>query len=192
MYEFRDVSGNVIENVLVCDRPYYYRVIEKGSKDKYYVYHDEVYNNLSWTYCKEGAYVYESLGTSKNIRSGRTNTEIAMSKDNGAYVTVNSNRCPTIWYQLQQVRNAKVGGCDDWFIPSSYEIELLGKAIKYKGVSEGTIAGSSYEESVFSKKRFWSSSEHDSQRAWYWSDYYRYWFGYDKSKIKSVFFIRAF
>ena len=37
-YEFFDVGGNVIENVQVGDRPYAYRVVSTGSKDKYYVY----------------------------------------------------------------------------------------------------------------------------------------------------------
>ena len=36
-YEFFDVGGNVIENVQVGDKPYAYRVVSAGSKDKYYV-----------------------------------------------------------------------------------------------------------------------------------------------------------
>lgn len=191
-YQFFDTWGNLVENVRVGDRPYYYRVIEKGYKDKYYIYHDEVYNNLAWTYCKEGDYVYKSLNTSKNIKLGRINTEIVMSKDNGAYVTINSNGCPTIWYQLQQVRNTRVGGCDDWFVPSLYEIELLRNAIAYKGVSGGIIAGSSYEESVFSKKWLWSSSESSSQGAWNWCYMGQHWYYYDKDSSISVLFVRSF
>ena len=52
VYEFFDADGNQIENVQVGDRPYAYRVIKKGSKDKYYVYHDDVYDKLEWTYYK--------------------------------------------------------------------------------------------------------------------------------------------
>ena len=48
IYEFFDVDGNPMENVQVGDRPHTYRVVEKGSKDKYYVYHDRVYSGL-WT-----------------------------------------------------------------------------------------------------------------------------------------------
>lgn len=150
-YEFYDTDGNVIENVQVGDKPYAYKIVTPGSKDKYYVYHDEVYDNLRWTYYKDGVYVYEPLSTSDNIGSGKTNTEIAMTKDNGAYITADSNGHPTIWYQLQQVRNAKAGGCDDWFVPSRDEAEELRKAIGFQTanpvilpagrVTGGVIAG---------------------------------------------------
>ena len=134
-YEFYDTDGNVIENVQVGDRPYAYKVVTPGSKDKYYVYHDELYEGR-WTYYKNGSYVEEALGASVDIGSGKTNTEIAMTKDNGAYIAADANGIPTIWYQLQQVRNAKVGGCDDWFIPSSSEGEELRKAIGFQSVPD--------------------------------------------------------
>ena len=151
-YQFFDADGNLIENVQVGDKPYAYRVIKKGSEDKYYVYHDELYNGLRWTYCKEDNYAYKSLGTSGDRGSGKTNTEIVMAEDNGAYIAKDSKGYPTIWYQLQQVRNAEVGGCDDWFIPSAYEIDELRVAIKSGSITGGKIAGSSYDKSVFSKK----------------------------------------
>ena len=138
VYEFYDTDGNVIENVQVGDRPYAYKTVTPGTKDKYYAYHDEIYDNLRWTYYKDGAYVYESLNTSSNIGSGKTNTETVMTKDNGAYITADSNGYPTIWYQLQQVRDAKVGGCDDWFVPSSDEAEELRKAIGFQIVPDTT------------------------------------------------------
>ena len=40
-YEFFDVNGNVIEDVQVGDKPYAYRVVAPGTKDKYYVYYDK-------------------------------------------------------------------------------------------------------------------------------------------------------
>ena len=46
-YEFFDTDGNPMENIKVGDKPYSYRVVKKGSKDKYYVYHDELYDNLT-------------------------------------------------------------------------------------------------------------------------------------------------
>lgn len=194
-YQFFGSDGNLIENVQVGDKPYYYKVIKKGSKDKYYVYHDEVYDNMRWTYCKDDVYVCESLGTSINIRSGKTNTETVMAKDSGAYITVDSNGYSTIWYQLQQLRNDKVGGCDDWFVPSAYEVNELRVAIKSGSITGGTIAGSSYKESAFSKKWLWSSSEDSSQRMWYswiWGYSSQNWCSYDKDYTKSVFFTRAF
>ena len=191
-YEFFDVKGNPIKKVRVGDRPYAYRVIEKGQYDMYYVYHDEVYDNLRWTYYKDKKYVYKFLCTLDKIGSGKTNTEIVMTKDNGAYISKNSKGYPTIWYQLKQVRNDKIGGCDDWFVPSKSEVVKLMEAIKSGIISGGTIAGSSYTESVFSNKWFWSSSEFSSQCAWIWYYYSQYWHDYYKLNYNSVFFIRAF
>ena len=192
-YQFFDADGNVIENIGVGDRPYAYKVIRKGSKDKYYVYHDEVYNNLRWTYCRDEDYTYESLGTSWDIGSGKTNTETAMTKDNGVYTTANSNELSTIWYRLQQVRNAKVGGCNDWFVPSTAEVMMLREAIKSGIIMGGMIAGSSYGDSVFNSKWLWSSSENSDQYAWAWGYNYQLWFSdYKSNADSSVFFARAF
>lgn len=191
-YEFFDADGNLIENVQVGDRPHAYRVIKEGSKDKFYVYHDEVYDKLEWTYYKGDVPVYESLGTSGYRGSGKTTTEIVMTKDNGAYITDDSDGSPTIWYRLQQVRGAKVGGCNDWFLPSVYEMEKLRKAILSGSVTGGKIAGSSYKESIFSKKWLWSSSEDSARNSWHWSSNGQNWYTYGKNFDNSVFFIRAF
>ena len=186
-YEFFDADGNTIENVNVGDKPYSYRVVTPGTKDKYYIYHDEVYDNLRWTYYKDGAYVFKKLGTSTGVGSGKTNTETVMTRDNGAYTTADSNGYPTVWYQLQQVRNAKVGGCDDWFVPSMYETESLRTAILSERITGGIIAG---PPSVFSSKPLWSSSEDSARHVWFyhsdWSD------GGKKDNDYSVFFTRAF
>lgn len=192
VYEFFDACGNLIKNIKIGDRPYYYRVIKKGSKDKYYVYHDEVYDNMRWAYCKDDNYVYKSLGTSGDRGSGKTNTEIVMAEDNGAYIAENSNGYPTIWYQLQKMRDAKVGYCNDWFIPSAYEVNELRVAIKSGSITGGIIAGSSYKESVFNSKWLWSSSEYSSQSAWYWYCNSQRWGDYYKDDLISVFFTRAF
>ena len=187
VYEFFDGYGNLIENVQVGDRPYYYRVVKKGPADKYYVYHDAVYDKLEWTYYKGDVPVYESLGTSGDEGSGKTNTEIVMAKDNGAYTTAN-----TIWYQLQMIRDAKVGGCNDWFIPSIYEINELREAILLGSVTGGKIAGSYYGESIFGNKWLWSSSEDSVRESWHWSSNGQNWYTYGKNFNNSVFFVRAF
>ena len=187
-YEFFDADENRIENVQVGDRPYAYRVMNKGSKDKYYVYHDDVYDKLEWTYYEDDIAVYEYLDdTSGDIGSGKTTTEIAMAKDNGAYITAN-----TIWYQLQMIRDAKVGGCNDWFIPSVYEINELREAILLGNVTGGKIAGSYYGESIFGNKWLWSSSEDSARDSWHWSSNGQNWYTYGKNFNNSVFFIRAF
>lgn len=136
IYEFFDIEGNLMENVKVGDRPYAYRTIVKGTKDKYYVYLDEMYTSKRWTYYKDGAYVYDTIGSlSQSVGAGKANTDIMMARDNGAYVTADSNGAPTIWYQLQQTRLAKAGGCDDWFVPSREEIEELRKAIGFQVIT---------------------------------------------------------
>ena len=136
VYEFYDINENLIHNIKVGDRPYAYRVVTPGTKDKYYVYHDEMYTSKRWTYYKDGNFVYEAIGSlSQAVGAGKTNTNIMMARDNGAYVTADSNGIPTIWYQLQQTRLAKAGGCDDWFVPSQQEIEELRKAIGFQVIT---------------------------------------------------------
>ena len=191
-YQFFDTWGNPVENVQVGDRPYYYKIIKKGSKDKYFVYYDEVFDRLRWTYCEGNDYVHESLSTSKNIGSGKANTEIVMAKDSGIYTTPDSNRLPTIWHRLQQVRSDKGTGCNDWFVPSIDELELLRLAIKSGSVTGGIVAGSSYNKSIFNNKWLWSSSEFLSQRAWYWHHVHQCWDGGNKGLDSSVIFTRAF
>ena len=188
-YEFFDIDGNPMENVQVGDRPHTYRVVEKGSKDKYYVYHDKVYSGL-WTYYEKGGYAYDLLDTSEDIGSGKTNTEKAMAND--SYVTADAKGYPTIWYQLQQARNDKAGGCDDWFVPSVDEFEELRKAVESGSVTGGIIAGSSYNTSVFRNKYLWSSSEVSLLGAYAWDREDQYWDGVGKYGRFSVLFARAF
>ena len=196
IYEFFDVDGNLIKDVKVGDRPHAYRVVKKGSVDKYYVYHDEMHMAKRWAYYKNESFVYSAIDSlGKGIGKGKTNTEIMMARDSGAYVTANSSGCPTIWYQLQRARDAKVSGCDDWFVPSKGEIEALRIAIKSGSITGGEIAGASYDESIFSKSHgycFWSSSGYSSQYAWLWYSTSQSWYTSYKASRYSVFFTRAF
>ena len=188
-YEFFDIDGNLMENAQVGDRPYYYRIIEKGSKDKYYVYRDRAYSGL-WTYYEKGSYAYDLLDTSEDIGSGKANTEKAMAND--SYVTADAKGYPTIWYQLQQVRDDEVGGCDDWFVPSVDEFEELRKAVESGSVRGGAVAGSSYDTSVFKNKYLWSSSETSLLSAYAWDREDQYWDGVGKYGLFSVLFTRVF
>lgn len=190
-YQFFDVDGSLIENVRVGDRPYAYKVVSPGSKDKYYAYYDKLYEG-SWTYCKSDDYVLESLDTSNSVGSGKTNTEVVMAKDNRAYIDMDFAGHSTIWHQLQQARLIKVGGCNDWFIPSKYEIDELRLAVESGNITGGTIAGSSYEESIFTYKWLWSSNEYSSRLAWLWDCNIQNWTSRSKNFNASVFFIRAF
>ena len=189
-YEFFDVNGNVIEDVQVGDKPYAYRVVTPGTKDKYYVYYDKRYEG-SWA-SEYDDHIYDSLGTSTSVGSGKTNTEKVMAENDGIYVPKDSGGLPTIWYQLQQARNERAGGCDDWFVPSKKEIVALRLAIKSGSITGGTIAGSSYGASIFTYKWIWSSSEYVSQGAWKWDYYSQYWGISNKNNNGSVLFARAF
>ena len=195
VYEFYDINGELISNVAVGDKPYSYKIITPGSKDKYYILHDELYDSLRWTYYKGSSYVYTSLGTGTAIGTGKSNTATVLAADDGAYITGDSKGYPTIWYKLQQARDTFIGGNNDWFMPSKEEMEKLRLAIKSGSITEGTIAGSSYEKSVFNSKILWSSSEQSSSdTAWNWTSSRQMWGGYNcgKSYNYSVFFTRAF
>lgn len=174
VYEFYDAEGNVISSVAVGDSPAMYKVLTPGTKDKYYVCNTTLYPNSRWTYYKNGSYIYNNLGTGTTIGTGKTNTDTVMAADNGAYIAANSNGYSTVWYKLQQTRDAAAGGCDDWFVPSKDETEAVRTA--------GIIS--------FSNEYIWSSSENSSSNAWRWSSS-RWNYG-GKDYDRSVFFVRAF
>ena len=179
-YLFYDVGGNPIPEVSVGSTPRSYTVLTAGSKDKYYVYHDARYDSLTWG----------KTGTT----TGATGTEIGTGKSNTAILLATNavSSTSTIWYKLQQIRNASTGGCNDWFIPSKDEIEKLRLAVNSGSITGGAIAGSSYAGSVFKSRYVWSSSEYTGEDAWYWSTYYLDWRTSGKFNDNSVFFARAF
>ena len=177
VYEFYDKNGELISNVAVGDKPYSYKVITPGSKDKYYVYHDNLYRSLRWTYYKDGSYVYTNMGTGDAIGTGKSNTATVLAADNGAYATADSNGYPTIWYKLQQARDTSSGGCNDWFIPSQEEANEVRKA--------------ALTPSWFNNRGIWSSSESSARHAIYWESYSSA-YATDKDSNRSVFFARAF
>ena len=210
-YSFFDAEGNPMSDVSVGSTPSYYKVLTAGSKDKYYVYHDEIYGSLQWG--KHGT-TTGAAGTA--IGTGKSNTAILLATD---AVTATY----TIWYKLQQIRNASTGGCSDWFIPSKDEVEALRLAIGCTtstsgavvvdagAVTGGTIAGTAdgqthywsssgtyycYPSATkFLSEYIWSSSEYssqDSQDAWYWYYHHQTWNSNTKHNYLSVFFARAF
>ena len=179
VYEFYDINGELISDVAVGDKPYSYKVVTPGSKDKYYILHDELYSDLVWTYFKDSSYAYTSLGiTGTAIGTGKSNTATVLAADDGAYITADSNGYPTIWYKLQQARDAFIGGNNDWFVPSKDEIEEVRKL--------GLLA------SWFLSGGIWSSREYAAQFSWHWYYYNQYWNTNYKGNPYSVFFARAF
>ncbi len=109
-----------------------YKVLNRGTsgKDSCYVYYDEVYTDKTWTY-KDSSdkWKYESLGTSKGIGKGKSNTDLVMAKSE--YVDYPDS----IWHQLKVARDSKIGGYDDWFVPSNEEVSALRSAIGYRVIT---------------------------------------------------------
>lgn len=129
-----------------------------ASKDKYYVVYNELYTSKRWCPYIDGAYVRVSTGyTATAIGSGKTNTAGIMAIDNGKYIQADSNGYPTVWYQIQQMRTNKVGGCDDWFVGSEYELDAL----------RTSNAGDS--ATWFSGNYIWASSDYSANYARTWS-----------------------
>ncbi len=130
-----------------------------GDKPKYYVFHDALYTNKRWTYYSD-KYVYKLLGTGTAIGTGKTNTATVMAANSGAYITSNSNGNPTIWYQIQQMRTSKVGGCDDWFIGSMDEMDALRTSglVTWFSSSGGSSIWSSTEYDAYAVKRWANAS----------------------------------
>ena len=197
VYEFYDIYGNRIKNVQVGDRPYYYKVISPGSKDKYYVYHDELFKGLTWTYAGDCEYdAYKAEGTAACMYSGKVNTDRVMTRSHKTCLIAVPNKSPTIWHQLQQMNDAKVGGCNDWFIPSIFELEKLMLAVQSGNVTGGTVAGSSYVDSVFATRYIWSSTEaasyHGDFSVWMWDAGYQCVYISPKNREFAMLIARAF
>ena len=213
-----------------------YRVRKAGTIDKYYVYHDAVFTSKRWTYYDpetivEGdprydsrwpGYAFESLGTSREIGQGKLNTQKIMAKDGGAYVQANSNGQPTVWYKIKEMRDALIGGCDDWFLPSDKELEELRKAIGFEkittsddpvivpagAVTGGVIAGTAdgqahYRDyqttrtcypsaTSFLSQNLWPSSEYSSASAWLSDCNTQLWSTNPQASTNSVVGVRAF
>ena len=213
-----------------------YKVKQAGTVDKYYVYHDQVFTSKRWTYYDpetivEGdprynanwpGYAFESLGTSRDIGAGKTNTQKVMEKDGGVYVQANSNGYPTVWYKIKEMRDSKIGGCDDWFLPSDRELEELRKAIGFSrittsddpvilsagAVTGGVIAGTAdgqthYRDyqttrtcypsaNAFLSQYLWASSENSAVLSWSWNWSSQAWTNTSKYYTGSVVGVRAF
>lgn len=182
-YHFYDAYGNELEDVQVGDEPYAYTVTGTPSADKYYAFHKSAFTSKRWTYYKDGAYVYNSLGTQDGIGKGKTNTNIVLAADQGAYVTDNSNGTATIWYSLQQMNLGNIGNCNDWFVPSKAELEKLRTAVDRDGNPLTTL---------FSNTYIWSSFVSSAQSAWFWHSTGQYWHNANKSNGYALVAARAF
>ncbi|MBO4279170.1 MAG: hypothetical protein J5891_05100 [Spirochaetales bacterium] len=186
VYHFFDKAGREygkeLDPIAIGDEPYIVRIEGTPTKDRYYVLHKELFTSKRWTYYENSEYVYNSLGTTNTIGSGKTNTALVMAADSGKYVTSDSNGEPTIWYQLKLLRDALTGGCSDWFIPSQAEIEKLKLAIDNGYISL----------TWFTNRYIWSSAEYSANYAWRWNYGNQSWYNGNKDGAHSVCAVRAF
>lgn len=133
--QFYDQNGQVLSSVAVGDSPYAYKVLDPGvsGKEKYYVYYDALYTALFWA--PSGLDIGLPVGNyNQSIGAGKPNTTRAFAYKSGAMVVEGS-----VWYQIKQMRDNLYGGCDDWFLPSTNEMEALRSAITFQVITTSDI-----------------------------------------------------
>lgn len=179
-YHFYDSSGNEIQDISVGDEPTSYSVEGTPTKDKFYVFNNQLLTSKVWTYQQDGDWVYNLLGTSTDVGQGRNNTDIVMAADEGKYVAQSNS----IWHYLDIANTTdKPGGCDDWFVPSKDEADKLRLAVDSDGNTLVTW---------FTNNYIWSSSENNNVAPWYWHYSYQAWSYYYKNDTNGVFWTRSF
>lgn len=182
-YTFYDVEGDEIPiaDVIVGTTPHAYVVDGTPSKDKFYVFNNQLLTSKVWTYKNGDNWVLELLGTKTAIGEGRNNTDIVMAADDGAYV----DWANSIWHFLDIANTTdKPGGCDDWFIGSKDEIDKLRLAVDADG---------NPLVNWFINNTFWTSTENNAMNSVIWYSPNLSWYGYGgKGSAYGVFWTRAF
>ena len=95
------------------------------------------------------------IGTSLAVGSGKYNTERLvkhMDMDGKAYSASSGEGVKE--YAARRCLDYSHGGCDDWFLPSSDELNLMYKNLHKNGLGS------------FANYHYWSSSENDGYYAW--------------------------
>lgn len=178
-YHFYDQYGDEITDVQVGDTPFAYSVEGTPTFDKYYIFRTSAYTSKTWTYQRDGSWVYTSLGTQDGIGKGKTNTNIVMAADDGAYASYNN----TIWNVLKSMRDNSVDGCNDWFVPSKAEVEAIRTGVDREGNPLSTI---------FASTSIWSSYEYSASYAWLWGYSLQAWYSTSKHSSFGLIGCRAF
>ena len=169
-YHFYDASYNEITDQTVTGlaNAKYYSKTGTASADKFYVY--DTTNGLQSGYYW-GYYKTSTGATANSIGSGKTNTATVLSKG------VPTDYTPNIWSYVKDMRDSKIGGCDDWFIASKAEQDQLR--------SSGLV---DWYDSYY----IWSSVEYDSYYACSWLYRNSGWRSGNKNFTDYVFGCRAF
>lgn len=188
-YHFYKEDGSEIEgwtDVSSLSNAVSYSIEGEPTTDKFYVF-DNSENALAtskrWTYYENSAYKYEQIfttpSTTSEIGQGKINTQTVMAKDDGKYITDNSNGYATIWYVCNEVNKSERGGCSDWFIPSEKELDAL---------RTSSVVPSNW----FSSNYIWTSSENSYNNARSWDYYGSTFYGGNKYRYYCCVCVRAF
>jgi len=178
-YTFYSQTGKILTDVRVGDAPYAYTVTGTPSKDKYYIFNANAVNSKTWTYQADGSWVFNSLGTTDGIGTGKTNTALVMAAESGAYAAYAN----TVWNTLHSLNTAVDKGCNDWFVPSKAELEALRTATDRDGNALTTL---------FTNTTMWSSSESSANYARLWNYNGQSWIGYNKNTTYALLAARGF
>lgn len=177
--EFYDKEGRLIPEVKAGDMPYRYRITKKGSKPKYWVYHHKFSKWLQWRPDEDKYRVL--IGTSEEFLTGAENTKKALD----AFPANAEGFKDTIWAYILVMRSEKWGGCDDWFVPSKGELDVLRKFFQSETANELGLVN------PFDITWLWSSAEYSAQYAWFWNCNGQYWYNSYKLSNYSVCGVRA-
>ena len=167
-YHFYDASYNEITDQTVTGlaNAKYYSKTGTASADKFYVY--DTTNKL------KSGYIWGYYGTS----TGVTGNSIGSGKRNTTTVLKRSDiPSGSIWEYVKDMRDSKIGGCDDWFIASTAEQDQL--------ESSGLV-------DWYNNYFIWSSVENASRSAYRWYYSTSYWSNLYKNDTSDVFGCRAF
>lgn len=175
--EFFDIRGQKV-NPSIGDMPHSYRVTKEGNRPKFWVFNSRMRSYKRWM---PDSTRYTYLETLEKLGSGAENTEKAI----GAFGIIYGEDQDTIWDFIVEMRALKVGGCDDWFVPSMEEMVKLREFFMANKESDQFV-------DPFDITSLWSSSGRPNYLACYWSCYYQE-FGCDnKYGDNTVCGVRAF
>ena len=95
-----------------------------------------------------------TVGTNTNIGTGKANTNALVTKMGESAYSSSSGPSKTANYAARLCYILEYAGYDDWFLPSSYELNLM-----YTNLKQAGLGG-------FADALYWSSSEADDNYAW--------------------------
>jgi hypothetical protein len=120
-----------------------------------FVFYDKGYVSYDWRYLEAapadflkvewGLYGVNVIGTATALGTGKLNTQL---------IVTALNQIEETGKAVQLCRSSIMGGFNDWFLPSSDELDLMYKNLKQRGIGR------------FSDNWYWSSSQYNNDSAW--------------------------